>query len=204
MEESIEQVERPEWLPQKFKSGQDLAKSYTELEKKIGSFVGAPDEYVVPESTQSKTLAQILSEKGKELNMSQDAFNKIVTEYDQAKVKRRDDFKKQLESLGPEQRKTVTEVITFLKNNLDEKEAEKISNGMRSIEDVMVFDKLRRLKNPLTSGDKILSREMQPVSKEQYMASLDRKRLYGGNGVPVDMAYRRKVQEDLNTLFNDQ
>ena len=29
--------ERPEWLPEKFKTPEDLAKSYSELEKKLSS-----------------------------------------------------------------------------------------------------------------------------------------------------------------------
>ncbi len=37
--------ERPQWLPEKFKSPEDFAKSYSELEKKIGSVEKAPDEY---------------------------------------------------------------------------------------------------------------------------------------------------------------
>tara|TARA_B100000029_G_scaffold117531_2_gene110739 strand:- start:7406 stop:8191 length:786 start_codon:yes stop_codon:yes gene_type:complete len=36
---------RPEWLPEKFKSPEDFAKSYTELEKKIGAQAKAPEEY---------------------------------------------------------------------------------------------------------------------------------------------------------------
>jgi len=37
------EVDRPEWLPEKFKSPEDLAKSYTELEKKISGRV--PEKY---------------------------------------------------------------------------------------------------------------------------------------------------------------
>lgn len=36
------QGERPEWLPDKYKSAEDVAKAYKELEKKFGT---APDEY---------------------------------------------------------------------------------------------------------------------------------------------------------------
>lgn len=36
---------RPEWLPEKFKTPEDFAKSYGELEKKIGSQEKAPDSY---------------------------------------------------------------------------------------------------------------------------------------------------------------
>ena len=38
-------AERPQWLPEKFKTPEDFAKSYSELEKKIGSVEKAPDEY---------------------------------------------------------------------------------------------------------------------------------------------------------------
>ena len=31
------QPERPEWLPEKYKSGEDLAKAYKELESKLGT-----------------------------------------------------------------------------------------------------------------------------------------------------------------------
>jgi len=35
-EEQTQQVERPEWLPEKFKSPEDMAQAYSELEKKMG------------------------------------------------------------------------------------------------------------------------------------------------------------------------
>jgi len=38
-------IERPEWLPGKFKTGEDLSKSYQELEKKLGAHAGAPENY---------------------------------------------------------------------------------------------------------------------------------------------------------------
>jgi hypothetical protein len=50
---------RPAWLPEKFKSAEDLAKSYTELEKKLGSS-GAPkkaDEPVVEQPKQGEPSA---------------------------------------------------------------------------------------------------------------------------------------------------
>ena len=31
-----QQTERPEWLPEKFKSAEDMANAYSELEKKLG------------------------------------------------------------------------------------------------------------------------------------------------------------------------
>lgn len=37
--------DRPEWLPEKFKTGEDLSKSYQALEKKLGAHSGAPENY---------------------------------------------------------------------------------------------------------------------------------------------------------------
>ena len=35
--EDLEQSDRPDWLPEKYNSGEDLAKAYKELETKLGS-----------------------------------------------------------------------------------------------------------------------------------------------------------------------
>ena len=36
--EKVEQTsEKPEWLPEKYKTGEDLAKAYKELESKLGA-----------------------------------------------------------------------------------------------------------------------------------------------------------------------
>lgn len=37
--------ERPDWMPRKYKTAADVGKAYTELEKKLGAFVGAPEKY---------------------------------------------------------------------------------------------------------------------------------------------------------------
>lgn len=38
-------TQRPEWLPEKFKSPEDMAKSYTELEKKVSDAPKVPEQY---------------------------------------------------------------------------------------------------------------------------------------------------------------
>ena len=47
-----EEGEKPEWLKDKYKSVEDQAKAYAELEKKFGGFTGSPEgdyEMKVPE-----------------------------------------------------------------------------------------------------------------------------------------------------------
>ena len=70
--------ERPEWLPEKFKSPEDLAKSYAELEKKLSS----PAEETPPEQAPAEEIPQVefnkfaeeFSEKGE---LSADSFSEL-------------------------------------------------------------------------------------------------------------------------------
>ncbi len=57
-----EQEDRPQWLPEKFKSAEDMAKAYSELEKKLGQ---APQEEQA-EAEQSEAEVENKEEQGEE------------------------------------------------------------------------------------------------------------------------------------------
>jgi hypothetical protein len=103
------QPERPEWLPEKYKSGEDLAKAYKELESKLGnkeedirnklleeikaeSFSERPEsagDYQLPESVDEELavdneLLKWWSEHSFENGYSQDEFKKGIEMYAQA------------------------------------------------------------------------------------------------------------------------
>ena len=68
----------PEWYKaDKYKSIAEQAKAYTELEKKIGGFTGAPKEgYSIAEGVEAEdALWQELVQFGERTNMSQAALN---------------------------------------------------------------------------------------------------------------------------------
>ena len=50
-----ETQERPEWLPEKFESAEDMAKSYAELEKRMGQGTEEVEEAGQPEEQQEET-----------------------------------------------------------------------------------------------------------------------------------------------------
>ena len=56
------QSDRPEWLPEKFKSAEDMAQAYSELEKKLGQ----PKEEATEEPEQSETEAEDKEEQTEE------------------------------------------------------------------------------------------------------------------------------------------
>ena len=67
--------QRPEWLPEKFKTAEDLAKSYTELEKKITNRVPEQYDFSV---TQEYGLDSMPDDLGKEVT---DVFKKANFTY---------------------------------------------------------------------------------------------------------------------------
>src|SRR6056297_936228 len=72
--------DKPEYLKENFKSVSAQAEAYVELEKKFGSFTGAPkDGYELPENLDKEdALVEEVMKFGTEHNMSQDGFNQLM------------------------------------------------------------------------------------------------------------------------------
>jgi hypothetical protein len=83
--------DRPQWLPEKFKSPEDMAKAYAELESKLGKPADAPADPTAEPKADSQTdqqAAEELASKGLDLNefnaefgqtgqLSQESYNKL-------------------------------------------------------------------------------------------------------------------------------
>ena len=81
-EASQDNQDRPEWLPEKFKNAEDMAKSYNELEKKFSS--GTRDEAPVePEASTEETpptensLTKFSNEFASKGELSEDSFGEL-------------------------------------------------------------------------------------------------------------------------------
>lgn len=106
IESDVTSQDRPEWLPEKYGSGEDLAKAYKELESKLGgkeddmrsklmeeiqqeAFSSRPEtagDYELPDSIDAEAsvdnqLLQWWSEHAFENGFSQDEFNKGIEMY---------------------------------------------------------------------------------------------------------------------------
>ena len=129
-EADVEQVEapvgdRPEWLPEKYKTGEDLAKAYKELESKLGSkeedirnaimeeiqneaFSGRPEtagDYQLPDSIDQDAsvdneLLKWWSEHSFENGYSQEEFEQGIEMYAQAVMGNQPDLEAEASKLG--------------------------------------------------------------------------------------------------------
>jgi hypothetical protein len=76
VEGSQQDPERPEWLPEKFKSPEDMAKAYSQLESKLGQGQQEQEEEV--ETTGEETasdVAELLDNKGLDFDVFQQEYN---------------------------------------------------------------------------------------------------------------------------------
>lgn len=79
-EQTDNQSERPEWLPEKFNSPEDLAKSYAELEKKLSAPKDeqTPDESEVEQpKTDGPSFDKFAEEFSQSGELSQDSFTEL-------------------------------------------------------------------------------------------------------------------------------
>ena len=74
--------ERPDWLPEKFNSVEDMAKAYGELEKKLGSPSSetetteeVTEETPDPETASASEVAEVLNKSGVDFDTLQAEFN---------------------------------------------------------------------------------------------------------------------------------
>ncbi len=135
-EGEIDAESKPEWLPEKFKTGEDLAKSYGELEKKLGAHTGAPEEYKleVPEGledysiTQDDPFAKDFANVLKESGVNQDTYDKIANLYfskiqaDEESIAMAQDeqFKDDCKELGPQGVQDIKDSIKWAASVLPE------------------------------------------------------------------------------------
>jgi len=77
VEGNQQDAERPDWLPEKFKSAEDMAKAYSALESKLGQGQQEQDQEEV-ETTGEETasdVAELLDNKGLDFDVFQQEYN---------------------------------------------------------------------------------------------------------------------------------
>lgn len=135
--------ERPTWLNEKFKSTADLAKSYHELEKKVGT---VPDDYdfsksryLDPDYVPFHELKQFAKEK----RVPQEVFDKMLESVDKYMDEFTTDEQAEIEKLGPNAKDRLITLNNWAKANLSQDSFEALTGNLRSAEAVKALEELR-------------------------------------------------------------
>lgn len=201
--------ERPEWLPEKFNTGEDLAKSYIDLEKKFSQGKHkVPDQYDdtilknagVPDDDE---LANFTKSWAKENGVSQAGFEELVSRFTElagAEAEAAEiSYQEEYEKLGKNADVIIKEASDFAQNLirkgvLSETDLEEYKVMCGTAEGLRVMRKIRGF-----LGDKPIPVNIEPVSglpsKEELMA------MVGSPQYQTDPAYRMKIEKLFEQVY---
>ena len=212
--EVTETTEQPEWFKaDKYKSVEDQAKAYPELEKQFGSFTGAPETY-------EATLSDAMTEAGvsinaddplmakaveyaKASNMSQEGFNGMVQLYAENMVSESlamDEYKStQLDSLGNSGAQRIDGINKWVDANMDAESAEGLRSVITTAEGVKAVEQLiAKTKNaPVAAADTAPAMSVTQTELDaMYFAKDDN----GNRKINTDASFKADYESKKNAL----
>lgn len=136
---------RPDWLPPKFKRASDLGKSYSEAEKRLGAFTGAPDEYDIEGLglDGDGLLVKELTTVAREMNMSQEGLGKFLGRIQSAsETENSMHLDEQVKRMGKDGERMLVEFKNWTTSYLKPEETEVVKEWVRSADDLKVFNRM--------------------------------------------------------------
>lgn len=224
MVDSQEQSSAPEWLPGKFWDAEkgeanyeNLAKSYGELEKRFGSFTGAPEDYEVQlsEEVTSKgveldvehPLIPEAKEFAKNLQMNQEGFNQMMDllgTYEKARSDAlQEEMAADIKSLGDNADRRINNLNQWASANLSGdmlegfKDAAVSANAVQALEQIVSMTRSAPLQpNEGSAADTVSEsevREMQFAKDE-----------HGNRRIQTDKAFKAEYEKKRDMLYGTE
>lgn len=198
----------PDWFKaDKYSSISDQAKAYKELEGKLGSFTGSPEEFTV-------TLDEALTEKGieittddplydeaskfaKESNMSQEGFNGLMNLYAMSKVAENEAIEQhrtdEIEKLGQNAQGRIDNINSWVTANLPADLVEGFQEMATSAESIKVMERLVSMTRP----GQVAANEAPAapsMSSEELQKMQFEKDEHGNRRIATDTEFRKRYE----------
>jgi len=149
-EDVLGKGQKPEWFKEsKYKTIADQAKAYAEVEKKLGGFTGSPEAYEIPQLENGLELTaedpglQEFMQVAKEVNMSQDTFNRLTNLYAKNIQSTMPNLEAEYKKLGENADKKIEVVSNWAKTVLSDVEYTSFENSLVSADMVNMLLKLK-------------------------------------------------------------
>lgn len=221
-EQSAPPSDRPEWLPEKYQSGEDLAKAYKALESKLGSkeedirktildelqqeaYGDRPEsagDYQLPESVDPETavdseLMSWWSEHAFENGYSQDEFQKGIEMYMQATQDTGPDLEAEAQRLGDNASARVDSASAFASKFFPDDVMPAIERMCESAEGIMALEIIMDNMKDGSFSDTTSTTDSINADSLQTMMQDDRYH----NQVKRDPAFVKQVEEGFKKLY---
>ncbi len=223
--EDLEQPsnERPEWLPEKYKTGEDLAKAYKELESKLGTkeedfrakfmeeiqteaFKDRPEtagdyqlpDFVDQEQAVDNDLLRWWSEHSFENGYSQDEFQKGLEMYMQASMADVPDPDVELQKLGDNANARVEAAALFANQFFTEEHMPAIERLTETADGLQALEFImEKMKSPSVNVD---SNPVGQVTEEGLRAMMEDERYW--HPARRNNDYIKEVNDGFQKLYS--
>ncbi len=200
------QGQRPEWLDPKFKSVKDVVQSYKELEKRLGANHGAPETYDPKEYAEMFAESQLLpnlTNKAKELKMSQDAFEGVLSEFASYQKSLMPNIDEEMKKLGDNPQRRLDTINQWATNNLSPKSIETIGKISYTAEVVELMDELRQMHFSVASKVPT-GAQAQEKFKVMSTAEVEAEMTANYSRYQADPSYRAEISRKFAQAVGDE
>ena len=135
--------DRPEWLNEKFKSAADLARSYHELEKKVGI---VPEEYdlssskfIDPDYVPIQEFLQLAKDK----RVPKEVMDKMIDSVDKYMDEFTIDPNEEAQKLGPNAKERLKTLDNWAQANLSEQAYNSLTSNLKTADSIKALEELR-------------------------------------------------------------
>lgn len=191
--------ERPEFLPEKYKSVADVAKAYKELESRLGT---APKEYdfsrgqawMEPEYEPFQQMAEFARSK----HVPQEVMDKFLDSVGLYLDEFRTDINEEKAKLGENAVERLQKLNNWAKSNLSEKAFNALTAGMRTAEQIEALEEIRNkmLNNSTMVPGGNASAAATGMTIEEYRSELNA----NYSKYKSDPAYRKEMERKLEGI----
>lgn len=214
--------ERPEWLEEKHATVEQQAKNYVELQKRFGSFTGAPkiegeathgysSDGFVPsgvegfEVPEDDVFVDNFLPMFQELNMSQESVDRVAQKYFALDLDRKNAEQARVDgemtSLGSNADARLSAISDYARSNMDPDEHAAVMAGITSANAVKGLEKIISKNRPTRLSD--TSDPAPSGITQQELMALQMATDDNGNRLMNDPEYRAMVREKRRQLVGD-
>lgn len=191
--------DRPEFLPEKYKSVADVAKAYKELESRLGT---APKEYdfskgqswMEPDYEPFHEMAEFARSK----HVPQDVMDKMLESVGLYLDEFRTDMSEEKSKLGEKATERLQVLNNWAKSNLSEKSFNALTAGMRTADQIEALEEIRNRmlnNNTMVPGGNT-SVASGGMTLEEYRSELNA----NFAKYKTDPAYRKDMEKKLENI----
>lgn len=184
----------------KYKSVDELVKGYENLQSKLGSHSGAPEEYTVNEGIevdQDNPLFSKLQEVGKELGLNNDGYNALIDMYNgtiaDQQAQHEESMKAEMAKLGDNANERIQNLADWSKANLSEAERNVFDSLAQNAEAVQLIEKFVSMSKPQGVANDQQIQKAPSFDQDKLNEMRFAKDANGNRRMSTDPAYRDKV-----------